>query len=163
MDLLLAAEYCSRPETLAASNNSQHFLDPYSLTHVLLGIFIFWLIALVLPRLAADVAALALAVTIFRRSGSSFEKLRFLLFSVIAKRHAALGYQGDTVVNSLGRHPLLRAGFMIARRLGLRRSVLAFLVTRLSCCYGSVIVCCWRTPHAGPSNWDALKDWQMCR
>src|SRR5437868_6274266 len=54
--LLWAGDTCS-------SNNSQHFLDPYSFTHVLHGILYFWLIALVLPRLRSK-WQLWLAVTI---------------------------------------------------------------------------------------------------
>jgi hypothetical protein len=40
---------------------------------------------------------------------------------------AALGYNGDTVVNSLGDILCCTLGFMIARRLGLRRSLIAFV------------------------------------
>lgn len=40
---------------------------------------------------------------------------------------AALGYQGDTVVNSLGDILCCVLGFIIARRLGFKRSVLVFI------------------------------------
>jgi len=42
---------------------------------------------------------------------------------------AALGYQGDTVVNSLGDIICCGIGFMIARKLGWYRSLLVFIAT----------------------------------
>ena len=42
---------------------------------------------------------------------------------------AALGYQGDTVMNSLGDILCCGVGFMIARKLGWVRSIMVFLVT----------------------------------
>ena len=42
---------------------------------------------------------------------------------------ASLGYHGDTVVNSLGDIMCCGIGFMIARRLGWRRSLALFFVT----------------------------------
>jgi hypothetical protein len=44
---------------------------------------------------------------------------------------AALGYQGDTVVNSLGDIICCVLGFMIARKLGWRRSIVVFVATEL--------------------------------
>ena len=44
---------------------------------------------------------------------------------------AALGYQGDTVVNSLGDIICCGLGFMIARKLGWRRSIVVFVATEL--------------------------------
>ena len=42
---------------------------------------------------------------------------------------ASLGYQGDTVMNSLGDIMCCGIGFMIARKLGWRRSLLVFIAT----------------------------------
>ena len=44
---------------------------------------------------------------------------------------AAIGYQGDTIVNSLGDIMCFGLGFILARRLGLRRSAVLFVVTEL--------------------------------
>ena len=117
---------------ICSSNNSQQFLDPYSFTHVLHGVVYFWLIALLvklfLPRLRSA-WQLWLAVT-----AASLWEL-FENSTVIIQRYreatAALGYQGDTVVNSMGDILCCVAGFMIARRLGLRRSLVAFFVTEI--------------------------------
>src|SRR5258706_1166362 len=115
-----------------SANNSQQFLDPYSFTHVLHGIAYFWLIALLvkfaLPRLTSA-WQLWLAATV-----ASLWEL-FENSTVIIQRYreatAALGYQGDTVVNSMGDILCCVGGFMIARRLGLRRSIVAFFTTEI--------------------------------
>ena len=44
---------------------------------------------------------------------------------------AALGYQGDTVVNSLGDVMCCGIGFMIARKLGWGRSLIVFFATEV--------------------------------
>jgi len=100
----------------------------------------------------------ALAGSDDRVALGALQKLRFHYSSVIAKRQRRLGYQGDIGVNSLGDILCCVLGFMIARRLGLRRSVLAFLVTEIVLLLWIGIVCCWN-PHAGPSI-GALKDWK---
>jgi len=41
---------------------------------------------------------------------------------------AALGYQGDTIVNSLGDLACALLGFVIARQLGVRRSLIVFVL-----------------------------------
>jgi len=45
---------------------------------------------------------------------------------------AALSYQGDTIVNSLADILLCGLGFVVARRLGLRRTVVLFVVTEVT-------------------------------
>jgi len=44
---------------------------------------------------------------------------------------AALGYEGDTVVNSLGDIACCGIGFMLARKLGWTRSLIVFFATEL--------------------------------
>ena len=45
---------------------------------------------------------------------------------------AALGYQGDTIVNSLGDILVCGLGFVLARRLGLRRTLALFVATEVT-------------------------------
>ena len=111
-----------------SQETSQQFLDPYSLTHVLHGFLFCWLLALAAPRLssawrfAAAVAAEAL-----------WEVLENTDFVIRRYREAtaALGYEGDTVVNSLGDILACALGFLLARRLGLRRTLLVFAAVEL--------------------------------
>jgi len=44
---------------------------------------------------------------------------------------ASLGYQGDTVLNSMGDIMCCVIGFMIARKLGWRRGLLLFIATEV--------------------------------
>lgn len=97
-----------------SSNNSQHLLDPYSFTHVLHGFAFYGLLALIVPRLPA-IWRLTLAVSIeavwevVENSEWVIERYR--------EGTAALGYTGDTVVNSLSDIALCGLGFALAHRL----------------------------------------------
>lgn len=111
-----------------SSDNSQHFLDPYAFTHVLHGFALCWLVSLVLPRLKSNwqlllAIALEAAWEVFENSSFVIERYRSVT--------AALGYTGDTIVNSLGDILCCLIGFLIAKRLGFGRAVIAFLALEL--------------------------------
>jgi len=111
-----------------SSNTSQHVFDPYSFTHVLHGFLFFWLIAWLVPRLNSS-WQLTLAIVI----EAAWEILENTNFVIERYRTAtaAVGYTGDTIVNSLGDILCCTVGFLIARRLGFRRSLIAFLLVEL--------------------------------
>ncbi len=110
-------------------HNSQAPFDPYSLTHVLHGILYFGLLAWGIPRLP-PVWRLWLALSI--------EALWEVLenSAVVIQRYRAetiaLGYQGDTIANSLGDILSCGIGFALGRRLGLRGSVALFVATEVA-------------------------------
>ena len=126
---------------VCSSDNSQHFLDPYSFTHVLHGFLFFWLIAWLAPRLNSrpphagcprgdpGTSQLTVAVAV-EALWEVFENTNFIIDRYRSET-AALGYNGDTVVNSFGDSLCCLVGFMIARRLGLRRSLIVFAVLEL--------------------------------
>ncbi len=109
-------------------DNSQHLFDPYTFTHVLHGIVLYGLLAWGLPRLAQS-WQLSLAVSIealwevFENSDLIIERYRTATVS--------LGYQGDTIVNSLGDILVCSIGFVLARHLGFRGSLALFLVVEV--------------------------------
>ena len=111
-----------------SSDNSQHFLDPYSFTHVLHGFMFFWLITWLARRLNSN-WQLTLAVAV-EGLWEVFENTNFII-DRYRSTTAALGYTGDTVVNSFGDIFCCLIGFVIARRLGLRRSLIVFAVLEL--------------------------------
>lgn len=113
---------------ICSANNSQHFLDPYSFTHVLHGFLFFWVIAWLLSRLRAN-WQLALAVAV-EAGWEVFENTNFIIDRYRSET-AALGYTGDTVVNSFGDILCCLLGFIVARRLGLRRSLVVFAILEL--------------------------------
>ena len=144
---------------ICSANNSQHFLDPYSFTHVLHGFLFFWLIAWLLTRLNGN-WQLALAIAV-EAGWEVFENTNFIIDRYRSET-AALGYNGDTVVNSFGDILCCLVGFIVARRLGLRRSLVVFAVLEL-------VLILWIKDSllleilmlVVPI--DAVRAWQMCK
>ena len=108
-----------------SSDTSQHLLDPYSFTHVLHGVVFGLLIMWLAPRVPwAWQLWIAVAVE------SAWELIENSEFIIRRYREgtAALGYFGDSVVNSLGDIAMCGLGFMLARWLGFRLSLVFFVV-----------------------------------
>lgn len=139
-----------------SSDNSQHLFDPYTFTHVLHGFVLCGLLALVVPRLPA-LWRLAIAISI-EALWEVVENSEFVIRRY-REETAALGYNGDTIVNSLGDVLACGLGFVLARRLGLCRTLALFVVTE-------VVLALWIRDNLSinvlmliyPS--DAIKDWQ---
>jgi hypothetical protein len=107
---------------------SQQLFDPYSLTHVLHGFALAGLLALVLPR-AGWRLRLWLAVAA-EAAWEVFENTEFVV-NRYRETTAALGYNGDTVINSLGDVLACALGALVARRLGAWRTALLFALTEV--------------------------------
>lgn len=110
------------------SETSQQLFDPYSFTHVLHGFVLCGVLAFLLPR-AGWRWRLALAVA----AEAAWEVIENTEFVINRYREttAALGYNGDTVVNSLGDVLACTAGFLIARRLGALKTLIVFALTEV--------------------------------
>ena len=144
---------------VCSANNSQHFLDPYSFTHILHGFLFVWLLALIARRLHTS-WQFWLAMT-FESLWEILENSDFII-NRYRTGTAALGYNGDSVVNSLGDIVCCAAGVLVARKLGVRRSLAAFLVLELALLIwirDSLVLEIIMLVH--PIN--ALKAWQMCQ
>ncbi len=109
-------------------HNSQHFLDPYSFTHVSHGLLLCGLLAWAAPRLA-PAWQLLLAVCV-ETLWEVFENSAFVI-QRYRTATMALGYEGDTIANSLGDILCCALGFLLARRLGLWASVALFVLTEI--------------------------------
>jgi hypothetical protein len=139
-----------------SSDNSQHLLDPYSFTHLLHGFVLCGLLALIVARVS-PVWQLCLAVSI----EALWEVLENSEFVIRRYRQetAALGYHGDTVVNSLGDILVCGLGFVLARHLGFRRTFALFVVTE-------VVLAIWIRDNLSLNILmliypiDAVKEWQ---
>jgi hypothetical protein len=138
MALLLSAEgrmfFCACGEfkfwvgDTCSSSNSQQLFDPYSFTHILHGFLLFWLVTLLFRRLTPSwqfLLALALEA-----AWEVFENTKFVIEHYRTET-AALGYEGDTIVNASGDLACALAGFLVAQKLGLRRSLIAFAAVEL--------------------------------
>lgn len=111
-----------------SSNNSQQLSDPYSFTHILHGFLLFWVVLLLFRKLApAWQLCVALAL---EAAWEVFENTPFVIDRYRAET-AALGYTGDTIINSFGDLACALLGFLIARRLGVRWSIVVFLIVEL--------------------------------
>jgi hypothetical protein len=111
-----------------SANNSQHIADPYTLTHVLHGILFAWLIAIVLSRMATP-----WKVVVAASLESAWEVVENSRFVIDRYREAtiALGYQGDTIINSVSDVGACVLGFLVVRWIGLRWSIAFFLSVEL--------------------------------
>ncbi|HEX6718027.1 MAG TPA: DUF2585 family protein [Pyrinomonadaceae bacterium] len=141
-----------------SSVTSQQLFDPYSFTHVLHGILFFWLIALLFRRMPrAWQFWLAL---LLESAWEVFENTSFVI-NKYRTETAALGYQGDTIVNSLGDLACALVGFLVAQQLGLRRSLLLFVVVEVVLTlwiHDSLLLQILMLVHPI----EAIKAWQMC-
>lgn len=111
-----------------SSHNSQHLLDPFAFTHVLHGFLFFWLLSWLMPG-TRPLWQFTLA-TLVEALWEVFENTQFTI-QRYREATAALGYYGDSVANSLGDVATCGIGFLIAQKLGFRRSFVAFAVTEL--------------------------------
>jgi len=107
-----------------SSQTSQLFLDPYSFTHILHGLIFAGLLTLLIRRMSLGwrfVLAIAIESVweIIENTNTVIQRYR--------EATASLGYQGDTVLNSLGDISCCGIGFMLAVKLGWRWSIALFL------------------------------------
>jgi len=141
-----------------SSTNSQQLFDPYSFTHILHGVVLFWLVALVLRR-AAPAWQLWLGLTL-EAAWEVFENTRFVIDRYRAET-AALGYTGDTIINSYGDLTCALVGFLVAQKLGAVRSAIFFLLLEVILAvwiHDSLLLQVLMLIHPV----QAIKLWQMC-
>jgi hypothetical protein len=123
---------CGQPDLWSSDvngpHNSQHLFDPYSFTHVLHGVVLCGLVAWAFPRMPTAwrlclVVAAEAMWEVFENSSFVIERYRATTMAV--------GYQGDSIANSLGDIMSGAVGYLIARRLGLWRSVVFFFLMEM--------------------------------
>lgn len=138
-------------------HNSQHFIDPYSVTHVLHGSLYYAVLWLICggrwPALRAFMALSAeVAWEIVENTDTVIRAYR--------ETTMALNYQGDTILNSLGDIVSFVAGYIGAMSLPVRVSVAAFIVaeaTLLVAIRDSLLLNILMLVHPI----DAIKAWQL--
>jgi hypothetical protein len=141
----------------ASRETSQQFLDPYSITHVLHGFILCALITWLLRRwpLAWQLAVAVLVESlweILENSRTVIERYR--------QATIAIGYEGDTILNSIGDILSCAAGFWLASRLPWRWTLALLVATEIALLVWirdslalNVLMLLWPLP--------AVKNWQL--
>jgi hypothetical protein len=111
-----------------SSDCSQHIFDPYSFTHFLHGFLFYWLILKIIPNLDKS-RQLSIAV-IMESIWELIENSNFVI-NRYRENTIALGYQGDTIINSLSDIFVCGAGFLFAKYIGLRKSIVVFVIIEI--------------------------------
>ena len=115
-------------EAWNSSHTSQHFLDPYTFTHILHGVMFFWLAGLIFSRLSH---AWRFFIAVFTEAAWEVLENTNYVVEKYRENTASLDYFGDSIFNSLGDLAACAIGFWIALRLGWWKSLVFFLVTEI--------------------------------
>lgn len=113
-----------------SSECSQRLVDPYSFSHLTYGILFcgaLWLVARKLPLRHRFVVALLL------EAGWELLENSPLIINRYREATIALGYVGDSIMNSLSDIVMMSLGFLFASRVRPWISVLAVLVMEIGC------------------------------
>ena len=113
-----------------SSENSQRFADPYSFSHIVHGILFYaglWLVARKWPAQQRFLVALAL------EAGWEILENSPLIINRYRAATISLGYDGDSVLNSLSDILMMTLGFCFAFRVRPRISLAAVLVMEIGC------------------------------
>ena len=111
-----------------SSHTSQHFLDPYTFTHVLHGVMFFWLASLIFYKLSA---AWRFFIAIFVESAWEVLENTNYIIEKYRENTASLDYFGDSILNSFGDVLACAVGLWIAIKLGWWKSLAFFLLTEI--------------------------------
>ncbi len=97
-----------------SEHTSQHLFDPYSLTHLQHGLIFYWALAWLAPR--ANWQTRLVTATGIEALWEIVENSEFVI-NRYREATAALGYTGDSVLNSVSDIAMMALGFLVARRL----------------------------------------------
>jgi uncharacterized protein DUF2585 len=109
------------------AEESQHFLDIYSTSHVLHGLIFYFLLQLISRGHLSVWARLVLAV-LLESGWELFENSGFIIQRYQA---ADVVYNGDSIINSVGDIVSMAVGFLIAARVPAWVSILLLIGTEL--------------------------------
>jgi hypothetical protein len=112
-----------------SSGNSQHLFDPYAFTHVLHGFLFLGFVQLLWPKIAES---WKIAVTLGLEGVWEVIENSTYVIERYRAQTISLGYTGDTIVNSFGDLIACAVGILVARRLGVVRTVVVAIVIELA-------------------------------
>lgn len=115
-------------EAWNSSHTSQHLFDPYTFTHILHGIILFWITTLLFSTISNG---WRFAIAVWAESAWEVLENTNFIIEKYRENTASLDYFGDSIANSAGDLIASAAGFLIAVKLGWRRSLIFFLLTEI--------------------------------
>ena len=142
---------------IQSAHNSQHLFDPYSLTHLLHGLAFFWFLTLAAGRFSKE---LQVGLTVLMESAWEVAENSRFIIERYREATIALGYEGDTIVNSVADIAICTGGFVLGGYLGLRRSVVLFAATEVVLAFwirDGLLLNIVMLIHP----FEAIKSWQM--
>jgi hypothetical protein len=140
-----------------SGENSQRVADPYSFSHIIHGMAFYaglWLVANRLPVRRRLLIALAL------EAGWELLENSPLIINRYRETTIALGYVGDSVLNSTSDILMMTIGFLFASRVPVKVCVAAVVLMEIGCAY-------WVRDNLTLNiimlihPFDAIKHWQM--
>lgn len=115
-------------EAWNSSHTSQHFLDPYTFTHILHGVLFFWIAGLLLSKYGTFWQFTA--ATVAEAGWEILENTNFII-EKYRENTASLDYFGDSIANSFGDLAACAVGFLVAMKFGMWRSLVFFLAVEI--------------------------------
>lgn len=103
-----------------SADNSQHLLDWYTPSHIIHGLIFFWAAHLLMPRRPLG---MRLLVALLVEAAWEIAENSPAVIDRYRQATMALGYTGDSVLNSMSDLGAMVAGFWLASRLPWRWSV----------------------------------------
>ena len=113
-----------------SSENSQRFADPYSFSHLVHGILFYALLWLVARRLPVRCRFL---MAVLLEAGWEILENSTIIIQRYREATIALGYSGDSVINSLSDILMMSAAFLFAARVGSWISVAVVVAIEVGC------------------------------
>ena len=110
--------------------NSQRFADPYSFSHIVHGILLYWGLWLAARQIPVR---LRLLVALAIEAGWEILENSPLIINRYRAVTISLGYVGDSVLNSMSDILMMTLGFLIAARVRPRSSLVLVIAMEVGC------------------------------
>lgn len=115
-----------------SSENSQQLMDPYSFSHFLHGVIFFFVLKYAFGNFSLESR---FAASVMMEGCWEMLENSAIIINRYRDATAALGYNGDTIYNSYGDLLSCSIGFIVARYIGLKWSILLFIAIELICLF----------------------------
>lgn len=115
-----------------SNENSQQLFDPYSFSHFLHGVIFFFILKYAFRNFSLESRFVA---SVMMEGCWEMLENSAIIINRYRDATAALGYNGDTIYNSYGDLLSCSIGFIVARYVGLKWSILLFIAIELICLF----------------------------